>query len=367
MQNCNMRLLSIFLVVCPVASKASTVSYWKLDRLPGASPEMGLIDIRDSVGTASLDGGVWESVSFKASKVRPSADCAFPGSPANPTVTLPNGNVGSFFGEGESSYMRRDNLGNSFPLTKSWTLEGWFRPERSGRVTTFGRQPLWGSFQTRGWKCFLAQNGQSWFIEVLAKNETGVIVSAALSGDLSDWCDWRHAALVYDSTDGNGRWDFYLDGILQKSAFNDVRPSGQTCDSRFCLAGDSSTGETFQGLVDCVRLSEGALSPQQFMCAADGTSVSSVLALWPLNADNGAYFDGTDVSGNGWHLLSARETVYRASSSLERPVISNPDATPGFRGSRKKLLGSAAFCSQTGGGGGRVLASSAAMTPSWKH
>ena len=73
MQNINICLLSILLAACPVASKASTVSYWKLDRLPGISPDMGLIDVRDSVGTASLDGGVWDSVSFKASKVRPSA------------------------------------------------------------------------------------------------------------------------------------------------------------------------------------------------------------------------------------------------------------------------------------------------------
>lgn len=337
----------------PTTAPSNTKMYWKLGR--GVN---GGLDTRASVGGVTLHGCLLgESVNLLSS-ISPSADCAFTGNPPNPTVSLPNGNVGSVRGECSTSFLQAGNLGRELTLTNSFTVEGWVRPRRMTTAVPTGSYVFSTRNSDKAWACqYYARSGK-WHLEIFAQDSAGTVIcnSEKFQTDLTDWHDWKHLALVYDveGGDGKGEWRAYLDGTQIGTVVNASKPAGDTSSVNFYLGGRPNSDTVFYGNLDCFRVCRTALAPNQFLNATENAQAATdVLALWPLNAQNGAYFDCADVVGS-YNLANKREARQLATVSDEVPVVTNPDPTAGFLGDPTRTDGSTGF--RTIGGDNAYLA-----------
>ena len=332
-----------------------TVAYWPL-----GVTETGGIDCRDAVGTSPLTGGFY-GAKFTANCMTPVEDCAFAGNPPNSTVTLPDGNAGSFLGSATASCLQNDAVGGALNVASNFTVEGWFCPRICERETKtangeavcmlFGTRPDYSSGWTLQYRARGIDNAQ---FDVYGQDESGTVInSVKLSGsfDVSGWYgEWRHLALTYDATggaNGYGLWSLFIDGVQVGSAENSRMPVAITESRPFTLGGRASVAnQSFQGKMDCVRVSATVLSHSQFLNATAGTDAATeVVALWPLNVINGVFPDLRDVSGKGNHfaVLDNYPDSLVMPDPDNKPVISNPDSTPTFRGDPSKVNGSARF------------------------
>lgn len=345
-----------------------TVAYWPLD-----VTESGAIDSHDVVGDAALSGGFWTNTTeYAANRIAPCADAAFV-NPPNATVALPNGNAGCVQGAVSHGTLLNNGVGTYLSLTNDFTVEGWIAPRVVGRDTT-GEVPtyVFGTRRTyeKGWALQLRYlpNGTARF-DLFAQDdlssdweESSIQANKALSSDVSNWYEtWRHVALVYNhegGKKGHGRWELFLDGASVGVLENDRAPVVKSVSPWFVMLDRIGAGEGngFTGRMDCMRVSGAALSPAQFMCATNGTAAMNVLALWPLNVVNGAYFDLRDVVG-AYHLIDAAivpstMSEYCATGVAgDFPVLSNPETSPSFRGDTSRLHGSALFRTMDGTAG----------------
>lgn len=350
-----------------------TVAYWPLD-----VTESGAIDSHDVVGDAALSGGFWTNTTeYAANRIAPRADAAFV-NPPNATVELPNGNAGCVQGAVSHGTLLNNGVGTYLSLTNDFTVEGWIAPRVVGRDTSaafpmflFGTRH---AFET-GWALQLRYRPDlTAQFDLYAVDDQGELcANVAFPVDVSGWYEtWRHVALVYNHDGGAaryGRWELFLDGVSTGWIDN-----GRTVDVRsetpmFVMLnrpGMAGIGNGFTGRMDCMRVSGAALSPAQFMCATNGTAATDVLALWPLNVVNGAYFDLRDVVG-AYHLLdgmydtldgngtfTTREYCARGVSGVA-PSIPNPETSAAFRGDPARTLnGSVRFRDGTDGPGKRA-------------
>ena len=334
----------------------STVAYWPL-----GVTETGGIDCRDAVGDSPLTGGFYGAV-FDENCMTPIEDCAFTGNPPNTTVTLSDGNVGSFQGCATSACLRQETVGACLNVTSNFTVEGWFCPRICERATkTLDGEACCYLFGTR------LDYGRGWAFQYRAKGidkfqfdlycvdgaTNTLINNVKLSGsfDMNSWYDtWRHVALSYNAAggaNGNGLWTLYIDGEQTGSAANSRAPTAITEFRPFILGGRAAiANHSFQGKVDCVRVSATVLSPNQFLNATSNPAAATdVVGFWPLNVINGVFPDLRDVSGKNNHFASLNNYP----SSLvtpdpnNQPTISNPDRTPTFRGDPSKVTGSVRF------------------------
>lgn len=353
-----------------------TVAYWPLD-----VTESGVLDSHDAVGDAALSGGFWTSTSeYAANRIAPCADAAFV-NPPNATVALPNGNAGCVQGVVSYGTLLNNGVGTYLSLTNDFTVEGWIAPRVVRRDTT-GEVPMYvfGTRRTyeKGWALQLRYlpNGTARF-DLFAQDdlssdwvESSIQANQALSGDVSGWYEtWRHVALVYDHAGGekgHGRWELFLDGASVGVLENDRAPIVKSVSPWFVMLDriGAGNGNGFTGRMDCIRVSGTALSPAQFMCAVNGTAATDVLALWPLNVVNGAYFDLKDVVGT-YHLFDGTYDVLDGNGTFTTreycargvlgiaPSISNPETSAAFRGDASRLRGSALFRTMDGNAGRR--------------
>jgi hypothetical protein len=334
----------------------STVAYWPL-----GVTETGGIDCRDAVGDAPLTGGFYGTV-FHENCMTPIEDCAFAGNPPNTTVTLSEGNVGSFLGCATSACLRQETVGACLNVTSNFTVEGWFCPRIYERATkTLGGEACCYLFGTR------LDYGKGWALQYRAKGidkfqfdlycvdgaTSTLINNVKLSGsfDMNSWYDtWRHVALSYNAAggaNGNGLWTLYIDGVQTGSAANSRAPTAITDFRPFILGGRAAiANHSFQGKVDCVRVSATVLSPNQFLNATSNPAVATdVVGFWPLNVINGVFPDLRDVSGKSNHFASLDNYPISlvTPDPDNQPTISNPDRTPTFRGDPSKVKGSTRF------------------------
>ena len=337
-----------------------TVAYWPLD----VNAE-GVVDGRDAVGDSPLTSG-FHDADYKSNTMAANTDSAFAGNPPNPSVVLPGGNAGSLQGCKSWGVLQQATVGPKLNYSASFTVEGWIKPRVVDRETKGSTQEVVSYlFGTRpdtnkGWSfVYRAMGVGSAKFELFALDQQGSVFAnnAKLSGDVdvASWAEtWHHVALVYDKTGGTngyGSWTLYLDGSPAGS-YDNTRAIVPVTDTRsFFLGGRTSTGnQGFQGGMDCFRVCQAALSPSQFLNAREGaTAATDVVALWPLNVENGNYLDLRDVSGQGLHFATrenddtrARQLVI-ADATTDGPVITNPDRSPTFRGSRTKTHGSCRF------------------------
>ena len=336
----------------PAAS--STVSYWPL----GVTATGG-IDCRDAVGNSPLSGDF--SSAFVPNRMTPVEDCAFTGNPPNPTVTLPNGNAGSFQGCATAACLKNSDVGTVLNVTSNFTVEGWFCPricERAEKNPSqetccylFGTRPDYGA----GWALqYRAKGIDKFLFDLYCTDGTGNLRNnVVLSGeyDMNSWYGvWRHVALTYNATGGDngfGFWTLYIDGEQVGSSSNHRAPTAVGA-RPFILGGrEAIANHSFQGKVDCVRVSAATLTPAQFLNAADNPQTATdVVGLWPLNVENGAYPDLRDVSGKNNHFATrdSKYSIRLATADPDNaPEISNPDSTVTFRGDPSSMNGSVRY------------------------
>ena len=339
----------------PVPAASHTVAYWPL----GVTPNGG-IDCRDAVGNSPLTGGFY-GTKFPENCMTPVEDCAFTGNPPNTTVTLSGGNAGSFLGCATSASLRQDAVGECLNVTSNFTVEGWFCPRICERPTkTSNQQTCCYLFCTRpnyeqGWAFQYRAKGIDQFqFDIYCVDGSGLLINnVVISGtyDMKSWYDtWRHLALTYNATggaNGYGLWTLYIDGEQVGTVSNGRPPVAITISRPFVLGGRYAVANySFQGKVDCARVSATVLSPNQFLNATNNPAAATdVVGFWPLNVINGVFPDLRDVSGKNNHMASLDN--YPVSLVTpdpdNQPTISNPDRSPTFRGDPSKVNGSTRF------------------------
>ena len=362
-------------------STTTTVAYWPLCKKPD-----GTLDTADRVGTANLHGGFMptdvggQPITNAASVLVPDAACAFAGDPPNPTASLGDvGNVGSILGrhnDNAATCFEVPGLGAQLePASGSFTVEGYLKPRRREKNQS---QFI---FTTRtgndGWGLQLLEHSGAWRFAVMAQDVTANAYNpvgqsfVAFSGtDMTDWDDWKHVALVFDSAagaNGTGQWRVYIDDALAGSV-DATAWTGNTGSSAFFIGGRRHTTDTnhhnFYGWIDCVRVSKAALAPTQFLCAANGQAATDVLAYWPLNMKNGS-FDGRDMAG-GYPLQSAHGIQYFPVAADGEPTVTNPDRSAAFDGNPAAQTGSALFRSDSERKGSSLETNDPAVTGLFK-
>ncbi len=244
-----------------------TVACWPLDAVAGGVPDL------------SNKGG-------NAYSLRPGKDGGVAGSDERAIVRVPNtkalrrgagvgcANAGSvqLTGDiGQRSLLEAPGLGLKCDLTNSFTVEGWYRKtsDPDGRFWYLAG----ARDDASGWMLSLRPNGgrMQFHLHVSDVSQGGRLQyerffqNADVTGDKG----WHHVALVYDRMRvGRGLWELYLDGISQGVIANPIAPDRSHGIDRFNLGGRESLSNSFLGLLDCWRVSDGVLSPEQFLCSA---------------------------------------------------------------------------------------------------
>ena len=173
-----------------------------------------------------------------------------------------------------------------------------------------------------------------WQIDYSFTND-GVNVSQALAGNYVDGA-WHHIAYVVDRSRGNDQNScrLYLDGFLQRNGgktgsatytvpqlFNDFFVIGGGADY---VAGQ----DYFRGYIDDVRISRGALTPEDFLkCPTVGKAMRAddgklpVVAYWPFGGKR-----GKDVTGNGFDLVTSNVLFKSGYANTTWATRANPFA-----------------------------------------
>ena len=328
-----------------------TVALWRMDRTPD-----GGVNGAPSVGTATLNGGFVSfcgenfSTNYSTSVLIPDSDCAFTGNPPNPTVTLPNGNRGSLFSRQYTAATRQvvHDLGAEMSLTNDFTVEGWLKLDchdfDHAESTAVYRHICGTRILQVGWVFQVGGRRGAHMAVVHVQDSSGVVMQNGVVGDLSACEDkWAHVALVYDHVAGEyqtGVWNCYVDGALSGSSTNAVAPRdggldpvlyAQVGSYRLCFGSMYSDSKfVLPGKFDCWRVSRTKLQPVQFMCTENGTAATDVLALWPMNAQNGAYIDGSDVAGP-YTFAASTPAHWMATGCEDAPEV--PGVTTAANGS----------------------------------
>lgn len=136
---------------------------------------------------------------------------------------------------------------------------------------------------------------------------TGWQIDYTASQTAMDDSTWHHIAYVIDRTQtGENATRLYLDGVQMQNAGGQTGAVPALLDDVLYIGGGAgyTTSEYFTGYIDDVRISRGALTPDQFlkypsvgkaMRADDGKL--PVVAYWPFGGKG-----GKDATGNGFDL-----------------------------------------------------------------
>ena len=136
---------------------------------------------------------------------------------------------------------------------------------------------------------------------------TGWQIDYTASTSAMDDGTWHHVAYVIDRTQtGENATKLYLDGVLMQNAGGQTGAVPALLDDVLYIGGGAgyTTSEYYTGYIDDVRISRGALTPDQFlkypsvgkaMRADDGKL--PVVAYWPFGGKG-----GKDATGNGFDL-----------------------------------------------------------------
>jgi len=265
---------------------AATTAYWKLDSDGVNTDTTSQVDTRYSLGSStSLAPVAGSTERCRATILNPDTTPGFIGNPAANagSVLITNG-----------AALAVGNLGNRAELDSSFTVEGWMKWDGNASRdiqalagTRFDTESGWllppvGSANRvlfdvpSGWLLTLEKRGADVAFHIAC--ETAVtnvytLDTTVIDADLATQpastlaATWHHVALVYNaaSMDSRGRWTLFVDGVEQGTADNAVTPFYNTESHQFLLGGQASGTTSFDGLLDCWRVSSGTLDPAQFL------------------------------------------------------------------------------------------------------
>ena len=324
----------------PAPLKERIKTYWRLGR--SAS---GALDGTPIIGAGHLTGSLLGSAENYITTLFAEEDCAFTGNPPNSTVSLPDGNVGSFAARLNDirTCGHVKNLGKLLTLTNDFTVEGWIKPQRRSSSCPENYQHICGTrFDSGniGWVFQMYAHPSYTSLGLHVQDKNGNLFSSVNFGNLTGReHEWHHIALSYDADGGpNGRgfWTCYIDGEVSGTHENTrtVDPATVFQDD-FKLFEVSSPTQVMHGNLDCWRVCGTVLTADQLMCKEGGSAATDVLALWPMNVSGGVYMDGRDVAGSYSLEATPRQSQYRAVLTDDTPPqvgIPADSGSAGFRG-----------------------------------
>ena len=312
--------------------------YWKL----GKSAD-GDIDGSPTQGKMGFCGALFGSSNNIGCKLYPEEDCAFSGNPPNQTVSLPDGNAGSFASRinHDKSTLVVTELGKSLTLTNDFTVEGWIKPVRRDSDISDHYEHICGTrLGGVGWTLQLYVTASQTKLGFHAQDKSGKLSTDVDFGELTGReHEWHHLALSYDAdggSNGRGFWTCYIDGEISGTCENSrtVDPDTVFID-HFRFFYQAVATQVLHGNLDCWRICSTVLAADQLMCSKNGRAATGVLALWPLNAIGGAYLDGRDVVGT-YHIEATPREAYRRAVATDDtpPQVGVPagNGSIGFRG-----------------------------------
>ena len=324
----------------PAPLKERIKTYWRLGR--SAS---GALDGTPIIGAGHLTGSLLGSAENYITTLFAEEDCAFTGNPPNSTVSLPDGNVGSFAARLNDirTCGHVKNLGKLLTLTNDFTVEGWIKPQRRSSSCPENYQHICGTrFDSGniGWVFQMYAHPSYTSLGLHVQDKNGNLFSSVNFGNLTGReHEWHHIALSYDADGGqNGRgfWTCYIDGEVSGTHENTrtVDPATVFQDD-FKFFEVSSQTQVMHGNLDCWRVCGTVLTADQLMCKEGGSAATDVLALWPMNVSGGVYMDGRDVAGSYSLEATLRQSQYRAVLTDDTPPqvgIPADSGSAGFRG-----------------------------------
>lgn len=266
-------------------SAVATLAYWKLDSDGESADATSQVEPRYGLGVATNTAppaGSVQRVAGTLLKVDTTPD--FIGDPA--------ANAGSLlFTNGTA--LTSGNLGVRLELDTPFTVEGWMKWDGSAprdiqalAGTRFDTESGWllppvGTANRAlfgvpsGWLLTLEKRGANVAFHLGCNTAvtnvfTGsdVVIDADLAvlpaAQVAD--RWRHVALAYASDAADrGQWTLYLDGVETGSATHAEAPFFNHESHRFLLGGRAAGETSFDGRLDCWRVSSGLVKPEELL------------------------------------------------------------------------------------------------------
>ncbi len=169
-------------------------------------------------------------------------------------------------------------------VTGPFTVEAWINPNHAAVEQGIVERFNWLATDDGGFALRLTATGTVLFGIVRHAGDFNLVVSASTVP-----AGWHHVAGVYDGS----QLRVYLDGRMDAASATNLQPASGTADLRIGAEGDSS--HTFDGWLDEVRLSAGALYLANFTPQPHPTATyGGTLGLWKFDG-----FTLADSSGNG--------------------------------------------------------------------
>jgi len=238
-------------------SAPHTVAYWKLDSGGGALDASSQVEPRYSFipDTCAPAGS---TAQFRRFVPTPDTTEGFIGDP--------RANAGSA-AFGPADYLRVQNLGYRLELDRPFTVEGWmlWNNQAGTAVQTVAGTRFNGDY---GWRLTLDRSGGTAAFRIFCQAPAR---TPMLNADFA--CDavrlaggWHHLALTFTPRrNETGTWELFVDGASAGTAANRFYPTALQQSHWFMLGGCVGGADAFDGLLDCWRVTEGALTPSQFM------------------------------------------------------------------------------------------------------
>ncbi len=147
---------------------------------------------------------------------------------------------------------------------------------------------------------------------------------------------WHHVAMVIDTNaTGTATVELYLDGVKQKEGTSGTPAGYPLRNEVFHIGSRLGSSYKFTGEMDDVRISSGALTPEQFLQARTALVTppkANLIAYWPFNpgseltdaSSNGNTLSNTGVTFiNGAAVFNGGHTVFSTAANLNLTTHSN--------------------------------------------
>ncbi len=236
-------------------------------------------------------------------------------------------------------------LRSAFCLTNSFTWEGWFyRTQNPGSWQLLFGTGSSPSLASGGMQLNFTYRSNGYVL--LFSAGSTLVNDIAFAGNTDDKTlnVWRHVALVYDASVGNGTWSLYVNGILQGTIENSAAPTSTYVPTCLYVGGRPWSANSFYGAIDSVRLTKGVLTPDRFLNASGASPTSSVphtVAYWKLDSD-GITLDASSQVDPRYSFIT---DAYAPTGTVEqaRRYVPFPDTSANFIGDAKANAGSLVF------------------------
>jgi Concanavalin A-like lectin/glucanases superfamily/Bacterial Ig domain len=178
---------------------------------------------------------------------------------------------------------------STLDMLGSFTVEAWVKTTstaRQGIVERFNNAATTGS--DGGYILRILKTGQVAFFTLQNANIVDEVISTSTVADNH----WHHVAGVYNA--GTGTLSIFVDGFPQGSTSGRAAPTGT---SNLFIGTSADSAGFFTGLIDEVKLSNGALYSGNFTPLAHAIPASGTVGLW--NFDDKTLNDSSGLGNNG--------------------------------------------------------------------